>query len=142
MEKTLTARAAILIKRPAVAIWEALTKPDMIKRYFFGADVISDWKVGGSIIYRGQWDGRVYEDKGTVLKVEPARLLVVTHWSPLSAVPDVPENYHTVTYILSSQADGTQVTITQDNNATEEEQVHSEKNWNMVLAALKELLET
>jgi hypothetical protein len=56
-------------------------------------------------------------------------------------VPDVPENYHTVAYELSEQNGRTHVTLKQDNNATEEEQAHSEQNWNMVLGKLKELLE-
>ena len=72
----------------------------MLKQYFFGADVVTDWKVGSSIVYRGQWNGKPYEDKGKILKFETEKLLVTTHWSPLSGVPDIPENYHTVSYEL------------------------------------------
>jgi hypothetical protein len=68
-------------------------------------------------------------------------VLKSTHWSPLSGVPDIPENYHTVTYTLSDRGDSTEVTITQDNNATEQEQAHSEKNWKTVLEGMKSLLE-
>jgi hypothetical protein len=64
-----------------------------------------------------------------------------THWSPLSGVPDTPENYHTVTYTLSGNTDQTEVTITQDNNASEEERKHSEENWKTVLEGMKKLLE-
>ena len=141
MNKTFTAKATITINAPASKVWEALTKPEIIKKYFFGSDIVTDWKVGSPIYYRGEWQGRSYEDKGKIVKFEPERLLVSTHWSPLSGVPDIPENYHTVTYSLSPANNATQLTLTQDNNATEEEKTHSEQNWNMVLAGLKKLLE-
>jgi hypothetical protein len=73
--------------------------------------------------------------------MEPEKLLMSTHWSPLSGVPDSPENYHTVTYKLSEKDGSTEVTITQDNNASEEEKAHSEENWKTVLAGMKKLLE-
>ena len=50
---------------PAKNVWEALINPAMIKQYFFGTDVVSDWKVGNSIVWRGTWQGKEYEDKGT-----------------------------------------------------------------------------
>ena len=103
--------------------------------------VISDWNVGSPIIYRGEWEGKPFEDKGKILEIEPEKTLKSTHWSPLSGVPDTPENYHTVTYTLTGQGESTEVTITQDNNASEEEKAHSEKNWQTVLEGMKKLLE-
>ncbi len=141
MKTSLVAEATILVKASAAHVWHALTAPEIIKKYFFGADVITDWKVGSPIVYRGVWEGRAFEDKGMVLQVEVGRLLVVTHWSPLSGMADVAENYHTVSYELSALDSGIQVTITQDNNATEDERKHSEQNWQMVLQGLKKLLE-
>src|SRR5258706_3209022 len=41
--------------------------PEILKQYYFGADIISDWKMGSSIIYKGEWQGKPYEDKGTIL---------------------------------------------------------------------------
>ena len=141
MDQNLTAEATTTIQAPAGKVWEALTRPDLIKQYFFGSDVVTDWKVGSPIYYRGEWQGRSYEDKGTVLDVQPGKRLVATHWSPLSGVPDVPENYHTVTYLLSEHDGATDVTIKQDHNASDEEKMHSQQNWQMVLAGLKKLLE-
>ena len=142
MNGSLVARAAITIDAAPRKIWEALTTPAIIKQYFFGADVVTDWKVGSAILYRGEWQGKPYEDKGRILTVEPGRLLVSTHWSPLSGTTDTPENYHTVSYELSeSGSGGTRLTIKQDNNASDDERAHSEKNWQVVLAAMKALLE-
>lgn len=142
MNKKFTAKATTTIDAPVSKVWQALVNPEIIKQYLFNTDVISDWKVGSPIIYRGEWEGKPFEDKGKILEIEPEKILKSTHWSPLSGVPDTPENYHTVTYTLSEKGDGTEVTITQDNNASEEEEAHSEKNWQTVLKGLKDLLES
>ncbi len=142
MTENLTAEARTTINAPISAVWQALTDPAIIKQYFFGTNVVTDWKVGSPIYYRGEWQGRSYEDKGVVLEVEPGRKLVTTHWSPLSGVPDLPENYHTVTYLLSEHDGGTEIRLLQDHNASDEEKQHSEQNWNMMLGALKSLLES
>lgn len=141
MDSAFTARATVVINVPASKVWEALTTPAIMKQYLFGVDVVADWKVGGSIVYKGVWEGKPFEDKGKILKFEPGKSLVTTHWSPLSGVPDSPENYHTVTYKLTEKDGATEVVLTQDNNASEDEKVHSEGNWNMMLDGLKKLLE-
>jgi uncharacterized protein YndB with AHSA1/START domain len=135
------AKASMLINVHVSRVWDALTKPELIKQYFFNTDVVSDWKVGSPILYRGEWEGKPFEDKGEILKIEPEKQLVSTHWSPLSGLPDSPENYHTVTYDLVPRDDKTEITITQEKNASEQEKVHSEENWKAVLVALKNLLE-
>jgi uncharacterized protein YndB with AHSA1/START domain len=137
----LIAKAVITINAPRSKVWEALTTPSILKKFFFGAEIVTDWKVGSPIIYKGVWQDKPYEDKGLILKFEPEKLLVTTHWSPLSGVPDILENYHTVSYQLSGQAGITEVVLTQDNNATEDEKTSSEQNWKMVLDGLKKLLE-
>jgi len=141
MNRKFTATATTTIDAPVSRVWQALVTPEIIKQYLFDTDVISDWNVGSPIIYRGEWEGKPFEDKGKILEIEPEKTLKSTHWSPLSGVPDTPENYHTVTYTLTEQGDSTEVTITQDNNASEEEKVHSEKNWQTVLDGMKKLLE-
>jgi uncharacterized protein YndB with AHSA1/START domain len=141
MNDKVTARATATIHAPVSKVWQALINPEIIKQYLFNTEVISDWKVGSPILYRGEWEGKAFEDKGKILEIEPEKTLKSTHWSPLSGVPDSPENYHTVTYTLSDRGASTEVTITQDNNASEEEKVHSEKNWQTVLKGMKNLLE-
>ena len=141
MNNKFTAKATTTIHAPVSKVWQALINPEIIKQYLFNTDVISDWKVGSPIIYRGEWQGKPFEDRGKILQIEPERLLMSTHWSPLSGVPDTPENYHTVAYTLSGKGDSTEVTLTQDNNASEEERMDSEENWKTMLAGMKKLLE-
>ncbi len=138
---TLLAKASVLVNASPKRVWEALTKPELVKQYLFGTEVTSDWKVGSSITYRGKWQGKIYEDKGKILQVIPQQLLQSTYWSSMGGKEDKPENYNTVTYELQAQGQGTVVTVTQDNVASEEERQHSEGNWRMVLDGLKKLLE-
>jgi uncharacterized protein YndB with AHSA1/START domain len=141
MNDKFNAQATTTIHAPVSKVWDALTRPDLIKQYLFGTDVVTDWKVGSPILYKGEWQGKPFEDKGEILRVEPEKVLVSTHWSPLSGVPYTPENVHTVTYKLNGNGDSTEVTIMQDNNANEKEKAESEKNWNAVLAGMQKLLE-
>jgi len=141
MNETRTAVATVTINAPASKVWEALTKPELIKQYLYGTEVTTDWQVGSPITYRGVWQGKAYEDKGRILQIEPGWLIVSTFWSSLAGLPDRPENYKTVHYELSNEEAGTRLTVTQDNNNSEEEVKHSEENWKAALDELKKLLE-
>ena len=85
-----------------------------------GTTVTTDWLEGSEIRWKGEWKGRAYEDKGTILAIVPFRRLVYTHFSPLSGQPDVLDSYHTVTIALVPDGQRTEVTLTQDNNSTDE----------------------
>jgi uncharacterized protein YndB with AHSA1/START domain len=141
METNLVAKASITIDAPREKVWNAFVDPETIRQYMFGTHVASDWKVGSPIFWRGEWQGKPYEDKGVILQLEPGRLIQYSHFSPLSGSADLPENYHTVTIELSEDSAQTQVTLTQDKNSTERERAESEGNWGMMLASVKELLE-
>ena len=141
MNNTFISKTSTTINAPASKVWNALTKPDLIKQYLFGTQVTTDWQVGSPISYKGIWNGKAYEDKGRVLQMEVGKLLVSTYWSSLSGLPDVPANYKTVRYELNTEGNRTGLTITQDNNESQEEASHSEQNWMMVLDGMKKLLE-
>jgi len=142
MENNFIAQATITINAPASEVWQALIDPEKVKQYLFGTQVTTDWQVGSPITYKGTWQGKLYEDKGKVLQNEPEKLLVSTFWSSLSGKPDRPENYNTVRFELSSAGGATRLTITQDNNASQEEADHSSQNWSTVLQEIKKLVES
>lgn len=141
MNQELIAEKSITIHAPIDKVWEALTSPALIKQYFFGTEAVSDWKVGSSIIFRGTWEGKPYEDKGTILAFEKAKYLKYNYWSCFSGTADTPENYANIIYSLAVNKDGTVLTITQDHCLSEESRDHSVKNWGTVLGNLKKLLE-
>jgi uncharacterized protein YndB with AHSA1/START domain len=135
------ATAQVTVRAPAAQVWRALTDPDLIARYMFGSQVVTDWQVGSPIAWKGEYEGRSYEDKGEVLEVQAERRLSVTHFSPMTGQEDVPENYHRVTYDLTEDGAGTTVRLTQDNAGSEEEAAHSSQNWQMMLDGLKRVVE-
>lgn len=141
MDKLHIAKASISINAPLANVWDALVNPELIKQYMFGTTVVSDWNVGSPIVWKGEWQGKAYEDKGVLLQLEPERLIQYSHFSPLSGLPDTPEQYHTITIALSEEGTHTIVSLAQDNNATEEDREHSEATWGMMLANIKKLLE-
>ncbi len=141
MERNLIATASIAVNVPIGKVWDAFVNPSVIRQYMFGTNVVSDWKEGSHIVWKGEWEGKKYEDRGVILKLKPQRMISYSHFSPLSGLPDAPENYHTVTIELSPDKNGTRVTLTQDNNPDEEARQHSEKNWAMMLSSLKKVLQ-
>lgn len=129
------------INAPIAKVWDALINPEQIKKYLFGTQTHCDWKVGSPIRFTGEWDGKSYEDKGTILAIENEKILSYDYWSSFSGVPDVHENYQIVTFRLENDMDKTRVSLTQQNIRSEEAKSHSEENWKMVLNSLKELVE-
>jgi uncharacterized protein YndB with AHSA1/START domain len=135
----LVAKSSITINAPISEVWDAIVNPETIKKYFFGTTVVSDWKNGSTITYKGEWEGKPYEDPGKIINIEKEKILEFDHRSGKDA--DIPENYHRVIFEVKPAESGTNVTITQDNNKTEDDQKHSAELWNMVLESMKKLLE-
>jgi uncharacterized protein YndB with AHSA1/START domain len=142
MSAKLNLTVSVTIQAPKSKVWEAVTNPEMIKKYLFGTETRSDWKVGSPITFSGVWDGKAYEDKGTILEIEKEKILKYNYWSNFSGEKDEPANYSNITYTLSSGENGSTIfTLTQDNIKSQESKDHSEKNWTMVLNTMKDLLE-
>jgi uncharacterized protein YndB with AHSA1/START domain len=142
MPGSFVAVAHATIAAPPAKVWEALTDPALITKYFHGTTVESDWEVGSPITWTGEMGGTPYEDKGEILAFEPGVRLQHTHWSNLTGEPDEPEYYKTVTYDLAEIDGSTQLTLTQDNNPSQEaadEMVT--KGWQPILHGLKDVVE-
>ncbi len=137
----ITLETRITITAPIEKVWAALTKPELVKQYFFGTDLVTSWQIGSPIFFRGEWDGTAYEDKGTVVAFNPLSNLRYTYLSSWSDLADEPENYANITYALQEEGDTTVLTVTQDKIEDEERRAHSEQNWQSVFGAMKELLE-
>lgn len=141
MENKLTAETSIAINADSSKVWEALTTPELIKKYLMGTNVTSEWKEGSAITYAGEYQGKTYSDKGVIKKIEKGKILQSTYWSSMGGKEDRPENYNLVTYKLSHKDGKTVVTLTQDNINSENEKKHVSENWKMVLQKLKEVAE-
>lgn len=104
--------------------------------------MVTTWEVGTPIFFRGEWEGKPYEDKGTVLSFVPEQNLSYDYWSGFSGLEDTKENYQVLSYELEDTGSGVKVTINQTNVDTQEKADHSSENWKKVLEALKIFVET
>lgn len=134
--------SSVIINAPIEKVWDALTKPELVKQYFFGTNLVTTWEVGTPILFKGEWEGKSYEDKGTVLEFSPLNTLSYNYFSPLRGTEDTPENYQILRYTLEKKPDGIEVSIIQTEVESQEKADHSANNWKMVLEGLKKLLES
>jgi uncharacterized protein YndB with AHSA1/START domain len=142
MTENFVAEKQVTVKASADTVWKALTDPALVQQYMYGTNLETSWEVGSPIRWKGEWHGKPYEDKGTVLAVEPKKLLTVTHWSPMDGSEDKPENYHTLTYELDERGNDTVLTLKQDNNPSQEAaDVMADQNWGPVLEGLRAVAE-
>jgi uncharacterized protein YndB with AHSA1/START domain len=143
----ITAEAMVDIDATPSEVWRSLTDPARLKQYYLGAEVETDWQVGSPITFKGEWEGKPYEDKGEILVFEPERKLAYSHFSPMGGKPDAPENYHVVEVTLDEREGATRVTLRQSNlegGATEEDRANRddyENNWKQMLDGLKKTTE-
>lgn len=121
-------------------VWEALINPEMVKKYFFGSSQETDWEIGSSILWTGEYEGTKYIDKGKVLAFLPNNKLSYSYLSSWSGLEDKPENYLLVTYEVKAIKSGTELTITQS-NYDEEKAKHAAENWAVIIDGLKKLVE-
>ena len=120
MSASFTATTSLDLPAPPAKVWDALTNPAMIKQYMFGAELSGDWVKGGTVTYRGEWDGTPFEDRGDIIEIDPPRLLKVSYYSAMTGQPDTPENRQLITYALEPVTTGTRLTVSQSNNPSQE----------------------
>jgi uncharacterized protein YndB with AHSA1/START domain len=105
-----TAQVSRVIAAKPADIWETLTSRKGMKAYMMGADVETDWRVGGPITLRGEIGGKAYEDRGEVRSFLPERRLSYTHNSGSAS-----DRTQLVTFELARRDGGTEVTVIQEN---------------------------
>lgn len=149
MSTPLIVKSSITINATPERVWDALINPEQTKKYMFGCETVSDWKPGSPLLWKGNYEGKeMVFVKGNIVNIEPEKLLAYTTIDPNSEIPDIPENYLTVTYTLSSQNEQTVLTVTQGDYATvgDGEKRYRESTdgggWDPILVEIKKLLET
>ena len=150
MSEKLIIHNEILINAPATSVWDVLVNPEQTKKYMFGCETVSDWNVGDELLWRGEYEGtQMVFVKGFIQQIIPAELLIYTVIDPNNpAIPDVPENYLTVTYSLKEQNGTTTLTVTQQGFETVAEgekryadSYNNGEGWNPILVQVKSIAE-
>ena len=141
---------SITINAPADTVWDMLVNPEQTRKYMFGCETVSEWKPGSPLIWRMDYEGKEFIPvKGTILAIDPGKLLVYTVIAPNDpTIPDVPENYLTVTYELTPTNDGTVLNVTQGDytivaqgEKRYKETYNNGEGWNPILVQIKQLAE-
>jgi uncharacterized protein YndB with AHSA1/START domain len=149
MSKELTIENTITINAPASKVWNALTNPTETKKYMFGCEALSTWKVGSPLLWQAHYEGNdVVFVKGSIVSINPNVLLAYTTFDPNSTMEDIPENYLTVTYHLKENNGATSFTVTQGDYAAVaegerryQESYNGGEGWNPILVEIKKLVE-
>ncbi len=134
--------STINFKAPIQKVWDALTKPEMVKQWQYGSDLITDWKVGSEIRFRTEWEGKVFEQWGKVLDIIPQQLIRYSLFAPRPGLEDKPENYFIMNYKLTEEGDGIKLEIIQEDNREGAIQEAPQGKENPVLSGLKNLVES
>jgi uncharacterized protein YndB with AHSA1/START domain len=120
-------------------LWDALTKPEFLKQYWFNMTQESEWKPGSSwkMLFE---DGRV-ADAGEILESDPPRRLVIK-WRNEFRPELTAEGYSRCVYDIVPDGGITRLTITHSidvDNAKIIEAVSG--GWPRILSSLKTFLE-
>jgi len=142
-------KSVITINAPVAKVWDALVNPEQTKKYMFGCETVSDWKVGSPLLWQMEYEGKPFIPvKGNIVKIEPGKLLVYTVIDPNSGMADIPENYLDVEYALTEANGQTTLTVTQSGfeGAAEGEKRYKDtynngEGWNPILVQIKALVE-
>jgi uncharacterized protein YndB with AHSA1/START domain len=130
----------IYIQTTPERLWQAITDPELVKRYYFGSVIESDFRPGSPLIYRQAEGGRL-DIEGEVVEADPPRKLVHTFavkWDP--EVNDPPTR---VTWEITPIGETCRLAVTHDGFSEETATFNQTKGgWPMILSGLKTLLET
>jgi len=136
---------AVYISATPPIVWQYLTDTDMMARWMgeqeMNIKVETDWTVGNPIVISG-FHHTKFENKGRVLDFEPNKLLQYTHLSSVSRLPGDEENYAIISFLLSSENEGTLLTLTLERFATETIMKHLDFYWRGAINVLKRRIET
>ncbi|MEO6905909.1 MAG: SRPBCC family protein [Ginsengibacter sp.] len=123
-------------------VWDTLTKPELVKLWQYGSELITNWNIGSDIKFRTEWDGKVFEQWGKILDIRPKQLIKYSLFSPRPGLQDRSENYFIMTYILTDENGRTKLEILQEDNRPDAIQEEPQGEENPILKSLKNVVET
>ena len=137
-----TSDSIVKIIAPTRKVWLALTVPDLVKQWQYGSDLLTTWEVGTPIVFRNEWNGQVFEQKGSVLEFLPESRVKYSLFFPRPDLQDAQELCFFMTYELTEHEGVTSLLVRQEDPrpSSPEESTGGDEGPN-VLSSLKELVE-
>ena len=121
-------------------VWDALTRGDDTKRYFFGFRIESEWRTGAKWALN---DEKGVHDEGEVLECDPPRRLKIS-WNvrAFEDARDLPPAY--ITYEIEPLGETVRLTMTQHQPKPIPRKYYEggKQGWPMILSSLKSFVET
>ena len=133
--------STITINATKQRVWDALTRPELVKLWQYGSDLATTWEVGSKIEFSVKWEDKVYKQWGTVLEFDPTDKLSYNLFAPGPSLDDKPENYFIMKYVLTDIGDKTNLEIIQEDNRANAVQEPPQGDENPILQAIKTLAE-
>jgi len=119
-------------------LWKAITDPSDTEQYWYGAQSISDWKVGSRWVSQSG-EGEVFLD-GEILEIDPPRRLVhtfhVVH-EPTAAA----ETPSRIEWQITPISDRCKLTVVHTGRGPASVE-YTSGGWETILGGMKEMLET
>jgi uncharacterized protein YndB with AHSA1/START domain len=137
-----TINKTIFIKTSVGDVFDALTSSDKIVQYFPLKKVISNWKLGSEVLYKGEIEGNEFTDYGTITELTAPTKYSYSYWSDNHGTERTPENHLIISYTLTSINNGTQLELQQLNIKSEELfNIMNTVVWDSLLSSLKNYME-
>src|SRR3954465_10878713 len=109
-----TSDSVVPILAPARKVWSALTLPELVKQWQYGSDLLTTWEPGTPIVFRNEWNGQIFEQKGTVLEFIPGARLKYSLFPPRPDLQNIPKHFFFITYELVESGGLTSVLFRQE----------------------------
>lgn len=122
-------------------VWDALTKPELVKQWQYGSDLITSGEAGDDIRFKTAFGDKIFEQWGKILEVKTNEVLRYSLFAPRPNLEDKPENYFEMNYALTAENGGTKVIISQIDNRPGAKQEEPQGEENPVLQLLKQTAE-
>ena len=122
-------------------VFDAITDPDKMVRFYPIDSVKSEGVVGGAIILSGKNNVAIFTDYGTIVACDFPYEFSYTYWSDNHGTARSKENHMTIQYLLSGDNNVTTLLLRHENLLTEERRSEMSNAWEYLLAQLKDYAE-
>jgi len=139
-EERFEARVEGVVPASVEKVWEAFATGEGFSKIYEGITVEGDWRVGGTVVWSGEWEGKAFRDEGVVIAYDQPRRFDYTYWTSFWNLPQTRENTQTISNVFEAVTGGTRVMITQTNIPSAQSRDHSVKNWGDILNRVVERL--
>ena len=123
-------------------LFDLLTDPDQITKYYPYEKVESDREIGGKFICYGKDNAGPFTDKGTIEELNSPKEFSYRYWSTNHGTEDIAKNYLKISYRLEKCLAGTKLKLKHENISSKEYYSIMDGAWDYLLNNLKSYAES